>query len=102
MDSQTPARGSRPEISAVARELGLSDRTLQRRIIDDGATFRQLLLEARQELAHEYLNRQRWMSRKWHFCSATRIRIPSIGLSERGRDDTLQLRAALRRSETRQ
>jgi hypothetical protein len=41
----------------VARELGLSDRTLQRRIIDDGATFRQLLLEARQELAHEYLNR---------------------------------------------
>jgi len=49
--------GSRPEISAVARELGLSDRTLQRRIIDDGATFRQLLLEARQELAHEYLNR---------------------------------------------
>jgi AraC-like DNA-binding protein len=49
--------GSRPEISAVARELGLSERTLQRRIIDDGATFRQLLLEARQELAHEYLNR---------------------------------------------
>jgi AraC-like DNA-binding protein len=49
--------GSRPEISAVARELGLSDRTLQRRIIDDGATFRQLLLEARQELAHEYLKR---------------------------------------------
>jgi AraC-like DNA-binding protein len=41
----------------VARELGLSDRTLQRRIIDDGATFRQLLLEVRQELAHEYLNR---------------------------------------------
>jgi aldehyde dehydrogenase (NAD+) len=26
-----------------------------------------------------------WMSRRWHFCSATRIRIPSIGLSERGR-----------------
>jgi AraC-like DNA-binding protein len=49
--------GSRPEIAAVARELGLSHRTLQRRIIDDGATFRQLLLEARQELAHEYLNR---------------------------------------------
>jgi AraC-like DNA-binding protein len=49
--------GSRPEISAVARELGLSDRTLQRRIVDDGSTFRQLLLEARQELAREYLNR---------------------------------------------
>jgi hypothetical protein len=26
-----------------------------------------------------------WMSRKWHFCSATRIRILSIELSERGR-----------------
>lgn len=37
--------GSRPEMAAVARELGLSDRTLQRRIVDDGATFRQLLPE---------------------------------------------------------
>ena len=49
--------GARPEIAAVARELGLSDRTLQRRIVDDGTTFRQLLLEARQELAREYLNK---------------------------------------------
>jgi AraC-like DNA-binding protein len=49
--------GARPDVSAVARELGLSDRTLQRRIVDDGSTFRQLLLEARQDLAREYLNR---------------------------------------------
>src|SRR5580704_9897328 len=49
--------GSRPEISAVARELGLSDRTLQRRIVDDGARFRELLLEARKELARAYLTR---------------------------------------------
>jgi AraC-like DNA-binding protein len=49
--------GSRPEITAVARELGLSDRTLQRRIVDDGASFRQLLLETRKELACEYLTR---------------------------------------------
>jgi AraC-like DNA-binding protein len=49
--------GSRPEMSAVAHGFGLSDRTLQRRIDDDCVTFRQLLLEARQELAHEYLNR---------------------------------------------
>ena len=41
----------------MARELGLSDRTLQRRVDDDGTTFRKLLLEARQELAREYLNR---------------------------------------------
>jgi AraC-like DNA-binding protein len=49
--------GARPDVSAVARELGLSDRTLQRRIDDDGTTFRKLLLGARQELAREYLNR---------------------------------------------
>jgi AraC-like DNA-binding protein len=49
--------GARPDVSAVARELGLGDRTLQRRIDDDGTTFRKLLLEARQELAREYLNR---------------------------------------------
>ena len=49
--------GARPEVSAVAREIGLSDRTLQRRIDDDGTTFRKLLREARQELAREHLNR---------------------------------------------
>lgn len=49
--------GSRPEMAAVARELGLSERTLQRRIVEDGANFRQLLLEVRQELAQQYLTR---------------------------------------------
>src|SRR5205823_14242676 len=49
--------GARPDVSVVAGELGLSDRTLQRRIDDDGTTFRKLLLETRQELAREYLNR---------------------------------------------
>jgi AraC-like DNA-binding protein len=47
--------GRRPEIPAVARELGLSERTLQRRITEEGANFRQLLLQARQELVHQYL-----------------------------------------------
>jgi len=47
--------GNRPDILIVARELGMSARTLQRRITDEGATFRQLLLEARQELARQYL-----------------------------------------------
>ncbi len=53
---ETAASRARPDVSAVY-ELGLSDRTLQRRIVDDGSAFRQLLLEARQELAREYLNR---------------------------------------------
>lgn len=47
--------GRRPDISAVAGELGLSGRTLQRRITGEGTTFRQLLLEARQELVRLYL-----------------------------------------------
>ncbi len=48
--------GSRPDIVLVAKELGMSGRTLQRRITDEGATFRQLLNEARQELVRQYLS----------------------------------------------
>lgn len=47
--------GRRPGIEDVARELGLSSRTLQRRLAGDGATFQQLLQEARRELARHYL-----------------------------------------------
>ncbi|WP_109109097.1 AraC family transcriptional regulator [Azospirillum sp. TSO35-2] len=45
----------RPEIADVARELGLSERTLQRRITGEGKTFRQLLVEARQDLVRQLL-----------------------------------------------
>lgn len=45
----------RPELADVARELGLSERTLQRRITDAGTTFRQLTIEARQEQGRELL-----------------------------------------------
>ena len=39
----------------VAKELGMSHRTLQRRITDEGSTFRQLLNETRHELVRQYL-----------------------------------------------
>jgi len=47
--------GRRPGIEDVARELGMSSRTLQRRLAEDRATFQQLLQEARRELARHYL-----------------------------------------------
>lgn len=40
----------RPELPDVASELGMSERTLQRRVTEEGKTFRELLAEARQEL----------------------------------------------------
>jgi AraC-like DNA-binding protein len=47
--------GNRPDIGVVARELGMSGRTLQRRISEEGTRFRLLLNETRQELVREYL-----------------------------------------------
>jgi AraC-like DNA-binding protein len=47
--------GQRPGIDDVARELRLSVRTLQRRLTEDGASFQQLMEEARRELARHYL-----------------------------------------------
>lgn len=46
----------RPELSAVAFDIGISERTLQRRITDEGTTFRVLLVEARQELGRQLLS----------------------------------------------
>lgn len=45
----------RPGIAEIARKLGVSARTLQRRLSDTGQTFQQLLQEARRELARHYL-----------------------------------------------
>ena len=46
----------RPDVSAVARDLGLSERTLQRRIASEGTTFRTLLVQARRELGSQLLS----------------------------------------------
>jgi AraC-like DNA-binding protein len=43
------------DIRAVASELSMSDRTLQRRLTDEGTTFKRLLTQARHEQAREYL-----------------------------------------------
>jgi AraC-like DNA-binding protein len=47
--------GQRPQLRAVARQLGLSTRTLQRRLGEEQVTFQQLTAEARRELARHYL-----------------------------------------------
>ncbi len=46
----------RPEVADVARELGMSERTLQRRITEQGSSYRGLLDEARQELGRHLLS----------------------------------------------
>ena len=46
----------RPEVADVAHDLGMSERTLQRRITVEGASFRALLVQARQELSRELLS----------------------------------------------
>jgi len=45
----------RVDIQTVAFELGMSDRTLQRRLTDEGASFKQLLMQTRHEQALAYL-----------------------------------------------
>lgn len=47
--------GGRPDIQTVASELGMSDRTLQRRLTDEGTSFKHLLTQVRHELARDYL-----------------------------------------------
>ncbi|MCX6950986.1 MAG: AraC family transcriptional regulator [Verrucomicrobia bacterium] len=47
--------GQRPDLAQVARELGQSPRTLQRRLTTAGVTFQQVLARSRQELAKHYL-----------------------------------------------
>ena len=48
-------RQGEPEQGAIARALGLSERTLQRRLQDEGVTFANLLDEVRADLGRMYL-----------------------------------------------
>jgi AraC-like DNA-binding protein len=47
--------GGRPDIKIIASELGMSDRTLQRRLTTEGTSYKQLLMQVRHERAREYL-----------------------------------------------
>lgn len=47
--------GSRPSIHAIARELHISARTLQRRLQDEELSFQSVLEEARHQMASHYL-----------------------------------------------
>ena len=47
--------GQRPLLEGVARELRISARTLQRRLLAEQLTFQTLVEEARREMAHHYL-----------------------------------------------
>ncbi len=49
--------GQRPRLEDVARELRLSARTLQRRLLAERITFQSLIEEARREMAQHYLSR---------------------------------------------
>ena len=47
--------GQRPRLEDIALELRVSARTLQRRLLEDGITFHNLVEEARREMAQHYL-----------------------------------------------
>ncbi len=50
--------GRRPTLADIARNLGLSTRTLQRQLASLHINFQQLLQEARQEMAQQYLTQR--------------------------------------------
>ena len=46
----------RPDIRSVAAELAMSERSLQRRLTDEGVSFQALVSDTRHQLALEYLS----------------------------------------------
>jgi len=46
----------RPDVADVALQLGMSERTLQRRITEEGTNFRDLLVDARKDLGRRLLS----------------------------------------------
>jgi len=48
--------GQRASLPDIARDLGMGTRTLQRKLVESGTTFKQVVEETRRELAHHYLS----------------------------------------------
>ncbi|MBZ5554633.1 MAG: AraC family transcriptional regulator [Acidobacteriia bacterium] len=48
-------RGGSPGVEALARELGMSTRTLQRRLSEEGTSYHRLLEDLRHDLSRKYL-----------------------------------------------
>ncbi len=55
----TLLNSGQPKIDTVAQELGMSSRTLMRRLAEDGVTYKGLLDEVRRKLALQYLKDRR-------------------------------------------
>ena len=53
----TRLRAGEPTLERVAADLGMTGRTLQRRLVDRGSSFKELLDDVRRELACAYLKR---------------------------------------------
>ena len=51
-------RGGDPSLDHVAKRLGMSNRTLQRRVKDEGFTYAEVLDEIRTSVARVYLNQE--------------------------------------------
>jgi AraC-like DNA-binding protein len=46
----------RPELRSIARDMAISERSLQRRLREEGYSFQSLLSDTRHQLACEYLS----------------------------------------------
>lgn len=52
---KTMLAGQKPRVEDVAAELRISNRTFQRRLLEEGVTFHELVEEVRREMARQYL-----------------------------------------------
>lgn len=59
--------GALPSLDEAAHDLGLSPRTLRRHLLDEGASYRQLVEDFRKDLACEYLRSTRMTTKEIAF-----------------------------------